>query len=181
MSALDLQKKRKGTPRPTCRGNKFALGNSGGRPRKWTDEMIAKETVALRKWIENPDNFFFTSFLAERNLHPQQVERFAAESEEFCEAYERAKLIQEERLVHMGITRTGDPGFIKFILQNKAGWGKRKDVARRAKNTLLVIMEKIAASACDPDEFSAHFWHTGWQKPAVLPVVAQCDKKDLTF
>ena len=141
---------RKSSPRPTCIGNKFAQGNKGGRPRKWTDEAIAKETDALYDWIDNPNNYFFTSFLIARELHPQQVERFAEMSEEFCEAYARAKLVQEARLVHMGITRKGDPGFIKFILQNKAGWKEKNEVSGDGENPLAVIMEKIAASAKDP-------------------------------
>ena len=148
--AIQKKQNRKGTPRPTCIGNRFAQGNKGGRPRKWTDEAIAKETDALYEWIDNPNNYFFISFLIARSLHPQQVERFAAESEEFCEAYARAKLVQECRLVEMGITRKGDPNFIKFILQNKAGWREKSEVAGNAENPLAVIMERIALSAKDP-------------------------------
>lgn len=43
-------------------------------------------------------------------------------SEEFLETLERARLVQECRLVELAVFRKGDPGFIKFILQNKAGW-----------------------------------------------------------
>lgn len=144
---------RRGTPRPTCVGNKFAQGNKGGRPRKWTDEMIAKEAIALREWIKNPGNYFFTSFLVERGLHPQQIERFAKLSEEFCEAYERAKLVQETRLVEMGITRSGDPSFIKFILQNKAGWKKKNEVSGNSESPLAFLVQRIASSAQDPLEY----------------------------
>lgn len=131
------QKKRKGMLRPTCRGNDFAVGNKGGRPKKWT---------------EDPKNYFFTSFLTERQLHPQQVERFAEQSEEFCEAYARAKLVQECRLVEMAIFRKGDPGFIKFILKNKAGWKEKNEVSGNTENPLAVIMERIAERAKHPLE-----------------------------
>lgn len=144
------KRKRKGTPRPTCLGNTFAVGNKGGRPRKWTDEVIAKETNALHEWIENPNNYFFTSFLTARNLHPQQVERFAEMSEEFCEAYARAKLVQEQRLVELAVSRKGDGNFIKFVLQNKAGWKDKNEISGDTQNPLAVIMERIALSAKDP-------------------------------
>jgi hypothetical protein len=71
-------------------------------------------------------------------------------SEEFCEAYARAKIVQECRLVDMAIFRKGDPNFIKFILQNKAGWREKNEISGNAENPLAVIMERIAANTADP-------------------------------
>jgi hypothetical protein len=143
------QPARKGTPRPTCLGNKFAVRNKGGRPRKWDEKAIAEETAALHKWMDNPNNYFFTSFLTARKLHPQQVERFAELSEEFCEAYARAKLVQEARIVEGALTRKFDGTFAKFILQNKAGWKEKSEVSGNAENPLAVIMERIALGERD--------------------------------
>ena len=145
-----IKKKRKGTPRPTCLGNKFALGNKGGRPHKWDKKAIAKETTALNEWIKDPANYFFTSFLAVRNLHPQQIERFAEVSEEFCEAYARAKLVQEQRIVEGALTRKFDGNFAKFVLQNKAGWKERNELSGNTENPLAVILEHIASRAKNP-------------------------------
>jgi hypothetical protein len=144
------QKKRKGTPRPTCVGNKFALGNKGGRPREWTAENIETERLALIEWAKDTKNYFITSFLNQRNLSPEHLCRFSQYSEEFREALERAKCIQEERLVDLAVTRKGDPGFIKFILQNKSGWKDKSEVSSEAGNPLAIILEKIGQTARDP-------------------------------
>jgi hypothetical protein len=52
---------------------------------------------------------------------------------------QRAKLVQECRLVEMGITRKGDPGSIKFILQNKSDWKEKSEVSGNAANPLANV------------------------------------------
>jgi hypothetical protein len=106
--------------------------------------------TALCKWMDDPKNYFLTSFLIQRQLCPEHLSRFAKYSEGFREALERAKLVQECRLVDMAIFRKGDPGFIKFILQNKAGWKDKAEVLGNAANPLAVIMERISMNAKDP-------------------------------
>lgn len=142
--------KRKGTPRPTCIGNKFALGNKGGRPRKWTEKEISAEYFALIEWMEDPNSYFMTSFLIQRYLKAEHLRRLSQYSEEFRETLERARLVQECRLVDLAVFHKGDPGFIKFILQNKSGWKGKAEISGNAANPLAVIMERIAASAKDP-------------------------------
>lgn len=147
--ATHENRKRKGTARPTCLGNKFALGNKGGRPRKWTEEAIAKETAALHEWMENPNNYFFTSFLAARGLHPQQMERFAAESEEFRETHARARATQEFRIVDKALNRKFDATFAKFVLSNKAGWKEKQEISGDGKNPLAALFDEIGQKAKD--------------------------------
>lgn len=132
------------------KGNKFAVGNNGGRPREWTSVEIEKERIALEEWMENPKNYFFTNFLNIRKLHPEQIERFCTYNQEFRESYARARRIQEERLVELAVFRKGDANFIKFVLQNKAGWKEKSEVSGDANNPLAVILEKIAANSRDP-------------------------------
>ncbi len=142
--------KRKGTPRPTCIGNKFAVGNNGGRPREWTDADIALETQALKDWIKDPKNYFLTSFLIQRDLFKEQMERFARYNEEFRLTFDKAKLVQEQRLVDLAVSKKGDGGFIKFVLQNKAGWKEKSEISGDAANPLAVILERIGQTAKDP-------------------------------
>lgn len=146
------QKKRQGTSRPTCLGNKFAIGNKGGRPRQWDEKLITVEVQALREWIENPGSYFLSSFLVQRSLSWEHLNRFSQYSEEFRETLEKARLVQECRLVEMGVFRKGDPGFIKFVLQNKAGWKEKNEVSGNTENPLAVIMERIAERAKHPLE-----------------------------
>jgi hypothetical protein len=107
MKVAQNHQKQKGTPRPTYIGNTFALGNKGGRPREWDEEVIAIEEKALREWIKNPKNYFLTSFLNQR-LTWKQLIRFSEYSEEFCHTLERARLVQEACLVDLAVSRKGD-------------------------------------------------------------------------
>ena len=124
-----------------------------GRPREWDEESINIERLELEKWIDNPKNYFITSFLNERKLHSQQVERFCDFSKEFCEAYARARQIQEQRIVEAALSRKFDGTFAKFVLQNKAGWKEKQEVSGDAANPLAVILDRIAISARDPLDY----------------------------
>ena len=127
----------------------------GGRPTEWTAELIDKETEALYYWIQDPNNYFITSFLNLRGLHHENIERFARENEKFRAAYRLAKQIQEQRLVELAVTRKGDGGFIKFILQNKAGWKEKNEISGDVNNPLAVIMDTIGKNSRDPlEEYS---------------------------
>lgn len=140
-------------PPPAPKGNKRALGNDGGRPRDWTPDLIEEKRIALEKWIENPKNYFFTSFLNQENLFKEQIERFCNYSPEFRSTYQRALGIQEQRLVELAITKKHDGNFTKFVLANKAGWKERQEVSGDAANPMVVIMDRIAQSAKDPLDY----------------------------
>lgn len=124
-----------------------------GRPIEWTPERIEAERIALEKWIDNPKNYFFTAFLNERHLDLKQVERFAEVSPTFCHTYAHAKQIQEARLVELAVSRKGDGNFIKFVLQNKAGWKEKSEVSGNGTNPLAIILDRIGANARDPLEY----------------------------
>ena len=121
-----------------------------GRPTEWTEERIEVERLALLKWIKDPKNYFLTGFLVERGLINEQIARFEKNSKNFCDTMAVARHVQEQRLVELAVSRKGDPGFIKFILQNKAGWRERNEISGDAANPLSVIMERIALKAKSP-------------------------------
>lgn len=127
--------------------------HAGGRPREWTEGLIEQKRKALEKWIADPKNYFFTSFLNQENLHLEQIDRFCNYSEKFRDTYTRALATQEVRLVELAVTKKGDGNFIKFILQNKAGWKEKQEVSGDAANPLAVILDRIAASARDPLDY----------------------------
>lgn len=132
---------------------KKASKNPNGRPREWTEELIEIERQHLIKWMENKNNYYLTSFRNERDLHREQIDRFCNYSIKFRDTYARAMEIQEQRLVDLAVTRKGDGNFIKFVLQNKAGWKEKQEMSGDAANPLAVIMERIAASAKDPLDY----------------------------
>jgi hypothetical protein len=122
----------------------------GGRPIEWTEERIEVKTKALEKWIANPENYFFTKYLVEQDLDAKQVERLCQKSARFCQTVEKAKKVQELRLVEMAVSKKGDGNFIKFVLQNKAGWRDKTEISGDAANPLSIIMDRIAISSKNP-------------------------------
>ena len=124
--------------------------NKIGRPIEWTPDRIAEETKALIKWSANPENYYLTRFLAERKLDTAHLDRFAKYDESFCLALKHAKQLQECKLVELAISKKGDGGFIKFVLQNKAGWKDKTEISGDAANPLAVIMDRIAINSKNP-------------------------------
>lgn len=144
-SKTSRKTKRKRYPRKSA----AQLGNQGGRPREWTEADINLESLALEKWMANPNNYFFTAFLNERKLHPEQIERFSNYNAGFRELVNRARRIQEQRLVQMAIDKPATGGFIKFVLQNKNGWREKTEVSGDQQNPLRVIMDRIEQNSLD--------------------------------
>lgn len=141
-------------PPPAPKGNKYAAGcETSGRPREWDEGYIEKKRKALEKWIADPKNYFFTSFLNQEKLHHEHIERFCNYSPEFRATYKLALSIQEQRLVELAITRKHDGNFTKFVLANKAGWREKTELSGDADNPLAVILEKVAGSAKDPLDY----------------------------
>lgn len=136
-------------------GNRFSVGIRNGRKQEWTEQEIAQEVVAIYDWMDNPKNYFFTTFLTQRGLCPEHLDRFASRSSDFREALKMAKLIQEERLVELAVSKKGDGSFIKFILSNKNGWKEKTEISGDSANPLALVLEQIAKQNQDPIEIQA--------------------------
>jgi len=121
-----------------------------GRPREWTPERIEKERISLEAWIAIPKSYYVLEWLNQRGIDYTQAEKLASLSPSFQQTYARARAIQEQRLVDLAVSRKGDGNFIKFVLQNKAGWREKQELSGDAKNPLAVIMDKIAQSSKGP-------------------------------
>ena len=122
----------------------------GGKPKYWTVEKIAKEAESLEKWLKNEDNYYIRNWLAERRIGPATVLEWCDRLPFFEKVYARAKLLQENRLVHLATTRKGDGNFIKFVLSNKHGWKEKSEVAGDNANPLAVILGKINDTKQEP-------------------------------
>lgn len=125
------------------------IKNVGGRPRVFTPERCAQETAALKKWISNPENYYALGFLNERDLSPQHISRLCEYDEGFREGWEKAKRIQEERLVKLAVSKKGDGNFIKFLLISKSGW-KDETTINHNLNPLALLLEKISVADNQP-------------------------------
>lgn len=144
---------KKHLPAKYVRHSELIIPKKIGRPIEWTPERIEDERIALEKWINNPKNYFFTAFLNQRKLGPEQIERFARDSQSFCETYARARRVQEERIVEAALTRKFDGNFAKFVLQNRAGWKEKSEVSGDGTNPLAIILDRIGNNAKDPLDY----------------------------
>ena len=123
-----------------------------GRPREWTAGLIEQKRQALDRWIDNPENYFFTAFLNEEGLHAEHIARFCQYSQSFRETHTRALQIQEQRIVEAALTRKFDGNFAKFVLQNKAGWREKSEVTGDGTNPLAIILDRIGKAGKDSTE-----------------------------
>lgn len=73
------------------KGNKYALGNKGGRPLFWTEEKILEEAEALLEWSKTDDAWTLREFAYHRGYHEDMFTEFCQRSEEFARAKKIAK------------------------------------------------------------------------------------------
>ncbi len=104
-----------------------------GRPTKYTDEWIAAEAIALKKWLEDDKGIFIGTFARERGYGMQRLSEFAEKSEPFSDAMEFAKAWQTEKLLVGALTRAFDPGQVRYTMARicdpiwKNSWDKDDD------------------------------------------------------
>ena len=128
---------------PAPKGNKNAIGNKGGAPEKYTDELISLEAKAFLDWMKLPESIFFKSFAIERGYHPNRLQEFANKSVEFSGVLEIAKAWQESKLINYGLFNKINCGMTKFVLANHHGYSERSQVGGDQANPLALILGNI--------------------------------------
>ena len=89
------------------KGNKHALGNNGGRPRKYD---LAEEAKALVEWANKKDSLVLRLFAAIRGYDCQsRLNDYCNESEEFRQSYNQAKIIIGARREELLMKGRGNP------------------------------------------------------------------------
>lgn len=111
-------KKKAGAPK----GNKFAVGNNGGRPPRYTPEFIEKEAEALLKWCKKEDSYYITGFSLERGYSRENLAIWAKKNGEFARAYRIAKETQEYRLFQNSLKGKINPVIAKWGLACNHKW-----------------------------------------------------------
>lgn len=129
--------------------NKFAVGNSGPPPRKYTQEFIEQEAAAFVKWFSLPDNIYFKRFALERGYPPDELANFAEKSEVFNRAYKLAKAWQECKIVEGALLNKLNSNFAKFAMANLSCWTDKQQVSGDATNPLAFLLQKIDGNSKD--------------------------------
>lgn len=111
---------------PAPKGNKFAEGNNGGRPRivgkdniaAYGEMMVVEFEEHLRTLEEHKDPIFIEAWARRHNISDDTLRRYCDENEEFCMAYKRAKQIQKEVLIKGAMKGWFNPTFSIFTAKN---------------------------------------------------------------
>ena len=98
-----------------------------GRPIEWTKEVIDAERLAFEEWLSKPDNIFFQKFALERNYHPQTLSDLATKDKEFSLVLQKAKKIQEFKLVEGAMSGKFKEHFTKFLMTNHHNYVDRSE------------------------------------------------------
>lgn len=134
---------------PAPIGNKYAIGNSGPSPTKYTNEFIEKEAIAFVEWFSKPENIYFKRFALERGYPPDALADFAKRSEVFRRAYGFAKEWQECKIVEGALFNRLNSNFAKFAMANLSGWSDKQQLSGDTANPLAFLMQKLDGSSKD--------------------------------
>jgi hypothetical protein len=98
---------------PGQKGNKNAIGNNGGRPRKFD---LVEEAKAFKEWADKPDSLVLRKFAAVRGYDCQsRLNDYANESVEFGQAFKYAKIMIGARREELLVKGKGHPApFMRY-------------------------------------------------------------------
>jgi hypothetical protein len=116
-----------------------------GRPQKWNEEVCDKLAEDLDEWVSKTDEFLLEGWLIKHKLHYEHFTRFCERSELFREAYTRARVTIDKRLIELALTRKIDITALKFYLCNRShNWKERPDISvSTTNNTTQVTLGEL--------------------------------------
>lgn len=111
---------------PAPKGNTFAKGNEGVRPRKVPKDNIAeygRMLVAefehhLATLAEHKRPIFIEAWARKHDISDDTLRRYIEDNEEFCVSYKRAKEIQKELLIEGAMRGFFNPTAFIFTAKN---------------------------------------------------------------
>lgn len=131
-------------------GNQLALGQSGGRPVNYTEEMLDQLAIKLYEWMQLPESIYVKSFCFQYGLLPQKIEDYCNRSPVFREAWLQSKEWQEAKLVTQALNRKTAEGMTKFVLVNVHKWKEKTEVSGDSANPLALVLADIAKKNQQP-------------------------------
>ena len=97
---------------------------------KWTEDKALELGKGLIEWISSStkDNVFFEEYLViNEGLYPQLIKYLSDKFSSFSKLIERAKKIQELKLIKYGIADDLNATMTKFVLTNHHEYSERKE------------------------------------------------------
>lgn len=146
---------------PAPKGNKNAVGNAGGRPTKYSDEMLKKVQEYLDSCVDTEGEFHKTrgekSDSFERTLdvnlpsalglslylgvNEDTLYEWSKKHVEFSEAFRRVVKEGEHRMVNNAMSGKYNPLMAKFVLSSRHEYREKTDVTSGGKNIVDKVLE----------------------------------------
>jgi len=130
---------------PAPKGHKpYNKNGEGGRPLKWTPEVLDALADKFDIWMQRPDSIWYEQFCLENDFLPDQLTEFAKRNERFNQVYRKSQVWQKSKLVKGGLLNEYNAGFTKFVMSNTCGWAEKSQVAGDPTSPLIgMILGKI--------------------------------------
>ena len=111
---------------------------------KYKKQNLNKLGNELVSWMQVEKNVWLKDFAINKGFPASYFSTFKKKNEKFKEAYQRAKDIQESRLVKGVLDGTYSPSFVKFILKNEAGWKDKVEetIKEEVPSIQFILTEK---------------------------------------
>lgn len=111
--------------------------------KEWTDEAIEQLADEMYDWFQDKNNFWISDFAINQMVNRQRFSEFANKNEYFNFIYEQVKLIQESKLVKMGLSKTISSAMPIFALKNVAGWKDSVEVDNKDMNITVKLPKEF--------------------------------------
>jgi|SRR5271170_6611541 len=127
--------------------------------KKYTEEVLDKLAISLKKWVKDCYEKDQLCLLAEwcfvSNFHPGYFKRYTSVHDKFREAHAWAKAFQEFQVAKGALTKNLDPRFSQFFLGCQHGWRSKDDAEaqkRDLRNDFSKFLSYIKDEAPNEDE-----------------------------
>lgn len=133
------------------KGNKFAEGNNGGRPRKvakdnitaYGEMMVAEFEAYLKNFDQHKSPIFIEAWCRQHNISDQTLRKYCDENEEFLASYQKAKQIQKELLITGGLKGYFNPTSFIFTAKNITDMRDKQEIDHTSKGERLYSDEQL--------------------------------------
>jgi len=120
---------------------------------RWTEKRATELGIELIEWLNKKDeqgddegNIFFEEFLViEKDLYPQLIDYLSDKFSSFSKLIEKAKKIQEIKLVKYGCFDKLNATMTKFTLQNNHGWKYKSEHDHMSKGEKIQSLPPLTA------------------------------------
>ena len=138
---------------PAPKGHKPYKGcETGGRPLKYTTEVIEAYADELIEWfMQDESRFWLKKFAIEKRVSITEFLSWIEINEKFKLAYEQAKAIQEDRIFSGCMMKAYDSGMSKFALSTHHNWVDKTEtkISGDAQNPLAFAMSQVENTSKD--------------------------------